>query len=139
MYEVYRTLPKEAKEIREKVFLEEQGFEEEFDVIDEHAYHILFFDGGEPIGTTRLYQVEGEDPFIWHVGRVALIQEKRGKQLGKLLMKVSEEVIQQQGGSIVIVHAQEDKRGFYEKVGYRSFGERDLEEGVWHIKMVKRL
>ena len=37
---IYNQLPDEAKEIRLEVFVKEQGFEEEFDDIDETAAHI---------------------------------------------------------------------------------------------------
>ena len=41
---IYNQLPDEAKEIRLEVFVKEQGFEEEFDDIDETAAHIVLFD-----------------------------------------------------------------------------------------------
>lgn len=34
-YKIYDQLPQEAKEIRIKVFMEEQGFKDEFDDLDE--------------------------------------------------------------------------------------------------------
>lgn len=45
---IYNQLPDEAKEIRLEVFVKEQGFEEEFDDIDETAAHIVLFDGSFP-------------------------------------------------------------------------------------------
>ena len=44
---IYNNLPDEAKEIRLEVFVKEQGFEEEFDDIDETAAHIVLFDGSQ--------------------------------------------------------------------------------------------
>ena len=38
---VYDSLPDEAVEIRENVFVKEQGFEKEFDEIDENAFVIV--------------------------------------------------------------------------------------------------
>ena len=38
---IYDELPLEAKKIREDVFIKEQGFNEEFDIIDKTAKHIL--------------------------------------------------------------------------------------------------
>ena len=40
---VYDSLPDEAVEIRENVFVKEQGFEKEFDEIDEKAIHLVMF------------------------------------------------------------------------------------------------
>ena len=39
----YDALPPEAAAIRQAVFVEEQGFQEEFDAIDRHALHLLLF------------------------------------------------------------------------------------------------
>ena len=39
--EVYPALPTEAASIRKEVFMEEQGFVEEFDEIDHQARHIV--------------------------------------------------------------------------------------------------
>lgn len=50
---LYDEIPKEAKTIREAVFIKEQGFKEEFDEIDDVAKHVLLFDGDIPVGTCR--------------------------------------------------------------------------------------
>lgn len=43
-YKIYDQLPIEAKEIRIKVFMEEQGFKDEFDDLDEVCKHLVVFD-----------------------------------------------------------------------------------------------
>lgn len=45
----YTTLPQEAKDIRIKVFMKEQGFENEFDDIDQISSHIVVFDETKPV------------------------------------------------------------------------------------------
>ena len=40
-YIVNRYLSNEEKYIREEVFVKEQGFEEEFDSLEESSYHLL--------------------------------------------------------------------------------------------------
>ena len=54
---VYDSLPDEAVEIRENVFVKEQGFEKEFDEIDEKAIHLVMFDEHlqKPVATCRVY------------------------------------------------------------------------------------
>ena len=53
---VYHDFPACAKEIREKVFIEEQGFQSEFDEIDGRAAHLVAFDeAGTPVGTCRVF------------------------------------------------------------------------------------
>ena len=56
---IYNQLPDEAKEIRLEVFVKEQGFEEEFDDIDETAAHIVLFDGSHPVGVCRIFTDPG--------------------------------------------------------------------------------
>ena len=43
------------KTIRIKIFVKEQGFQNEFDEIDPNAFHIVLFDKDKPIGTGRCY------------------------------------------------------------------------------------
>ena len=53
-YKIYDQLPQEAKKIRIKVFMEEQGFKDEFDDLDDLCQHLVVFDN-QPIGTCRFY------------------------------------------------------------------------------------
>ena len=50
-YKIYDQLPQEAKEIRIKVFMEEQGFKDEFDDLDDLCQHLVVFGNNQPIGT----------------------------------------------------------------------------------------
>lgn len=45
----------DARLIRQQVFVEEQGFVNEFDDIDHEAYHAVIYTGGYPIATGRLF------------------------------------------------------------------------------------
>ena len=42
MITVNATLPAEARKLREDVFIHEQGFENEFDEIDQSAHHVIY-------------------------------------------------------------------------------------------------
>ena len=57
-YKIYDQLPQEAKEIRIKVFMEEQGFKDEFDDLDDLCQHLVVFGNNQPIGTCRFYYDE---------------------------------------------------------------------------------
>ena len=46
----------EIKQIRIDVFMKEQGFEDEFDEIDEIAKFVLLSIDGKPAGTCRYFQ-----------------------------------------------------------------------------------
>ena len=52
---IYDSLPKEAEAIRRAVFMDEQGFKDEFDDIDGTAWHIVIFDGSVPAATCRVF------------------------------------------------------------------------------------
>ena len=45
---IFTSLPQDAKDIRIEVFINEQGFENEFDEIDTISHHIVAFDEENP-------------------------------------------------------------------------------------------
>ena len=47
--ETYKKLPEQAMEIRQNGFVEEQGFQDEFDETDSRAVHFVLFDGEKPV------------------------------------------------------------------------------------------
>ena len=55
-FKVYNKLPDEAVKIREEVFVREQGFENEFDEIDDNAWHIVLFWDDAPAAVCRFYK-----------------------------------------------------------------------------------
>ena len=63
----YDKLPKEAKDIRREVFVDEQGFKNEFDDIDNTAIHLVCYDKEKPIGTARIFY--DEELKGYHFGR----------------------------------------------------------------------
>ena len=133
--ETFRSLPKAAREIREEVFIREQGFCAEFDGRDDACGHILLYYRGKPAGTCRFF----EDAEGWHIGRVALKREYRGLHAGERLMRAAERAVSAAGGAAVSLDAQVRAAGFYEKCGYFPVGEIFDEEGCPHRKMVKKL
>lgn len=130
-------LPDEAVKIRTLVFMEEQGFKNEFDSIDDIATHIVMFDGNVPVAVGRFFPSENKGEYI--VGRVAVKKEYRGKNLGAEMLKACEKEIAKIGGTAVTVSAQVQAENFYKKQGYVSVGETYLDEHCPHIKMIKNL
>ncbi|MBQ8459928.1 GNAT family N-acetyltransferase [bacterium] len=121
--------------IRTSVFVDEQGFKDEFDQIDKTCTHIVLYDNEMPIATCRYFK-EGE---IYHIGRVAIIKEYRGKHLGNKIMQIAETEIKNEGGKIIEVSAQVRVSEFYEKLGYNKIGDIYFDEYCEHIRMVKNL
>jgi len=133
----YNTLPKEAKEIRTKVFIKEQGFKDEFDDLDLHINHLVMYDSGKPIGTCRFYFDKNKN--IWIFGRLAIIKEYRGKHLGAVLLKSAEKYILKYGGKEIWLHAQCNAEKFYSKFKYEICSGIEYDEYCPHIWMKKIL
>lgn len=80
---IFTTLPQDAKNIRIKVFMKEQGFENEFDEIDNLCHHIVAFDEGKPIGTCRFFKENNH----YTIGRVCRIKRISKSTYWKLTTK----------------------------------------------------
>lgn len=118
--------------------MEEQGFQNEFDEIDEEAVHILLFDAkGIPVATCRIFQENGKEEFI--LGRLAVIKEYRGKNLGSEVIRRAEDYLKHIQGKKLVLHAQCRVVDFYKKLGFTEYGEIDEEEGCPHIWMEKEI
>lgn len=136
--EIFTYLPDGAKKIREEVFIHEQGFENEYDETDLVAAHILVYgENGAPVGTCRVFWDNGLNSHI--LGRLAVLREHRGKGFGIKLVEAAAEYVRQSGGAVLTLHAQCRSKGFYEKLGFKEFGDIEYDEGCPHIKMKKNI
>lgn len=134
---IYDSLPAEAAEVRRTVFMEEQGFKEEFDEIDAYAQHLVMYDGDVPVAVCRFFRKQDTESYV--VGRIAVIKAYRGRNIGSEILKAVEQAVSEKGGDSISLLAQVRAKGFYEKQGYSSFGEIEPEEGCPHIWMSKHL
>ncbi len=121
--------------IRKIVFMEEQGFENEYDEIDDKCIFITLYDKNHCIGCIRTFKDEEEG--VWIFGRLALLKEYRGKHLGKEIVLYAEQYLKQYHIKEIHLHAQCTKISFYESMGYEPYGDIDLDEGMEHIWMKK--
>ena len=130
--------PQQAIDVRIEVFVKEQGFRDEFDDIDDIAMHFVAFDDTEcPIGTCRVFV--SDDAQVYLLGRLAVVKEYRTKGLGSQIVEAAEDYVRSVGGKEIRLHAQCRVAGFYEKIGYTSYGEIEEEEGCPHIWMKKEV
>jgi Predicted acyltransferase len=134
---IYDTLPSEATEIRRAVFLEEQGFQDEFDEIDQRARHIVLYDNNIAAATCRFFEDKTAGNYI--IGRIAVMRQYRGKNLGSFILKCAETEIEKSGGKCILLHAQAGAVKFYEKNGYKQCSEMDFEQSCPHFWMHKIL
>ncbi|SLN62026.1 putative N-acetyltransferase YjcF [Falsiruegeria litorea R37] len=124
--------------LRHRVFVEEQGvpIEEEIDVMDEVATHMLATLDSAPSGTARVL-FDGETAKI---GRVCVLPQGRGTGMGVALIRKGIEIAQEQSGiTRVKLGAQVQALGFYEKLGFEVCGPVYDDAGIDHRDMVLNL
>lgn len=124
----------DSREIRKKVFIEEQNVPEEleFDEYDETALHLIAYDAGKAVATSRLAFVEGH----YKIGRVAVLKEERGKKYGDFVVRNMLKRAFEDGINEVYVGAQIQARGFYETLGFNAVNEEVYDEaGIPHVMM----
>ena len=130
--------PDAAREIRRRVFVEEQGVAvgEEWDAHDAAGaatLHFVAWQGAEPLGCARLRSL-GDTAKI---ERVAVLREQRAHGLGRTLMQAAETAAWRRGYSRLAIHAQLAVMPFYERLGWRAVGPEFVEAGIAHRKMEK--
>ena len=126
----------DARDIRMSVFVEEQGFANEFDDIDEYAYHLVIYHCYQAIATGRMF-VKDENTMI--LGRIATIKEYRHQGIGSKIVLTLENKARTLGYTKLQLSAQQRAQGFYEKLGYVKVGAPYLDEWCLHVTMVKEL
>lgn len=134
---VFKKLSEEAKIIRTKVFMEEQGFENEFDEKDNCSIHIVLFDSSNPAATCRIYYSEERQCYV--IGRLAVLKDYCGLSVGRKLLNVAEKEIRNRNGNIAELSAQLRVIEFYKKNGYFSLEDIHIDEGCPHVWMRKEL
>lgn len=122
-----------AAAVRKRVFIQEQGFRNEFDSIDKRAYHAAVFDNSLPIASGRLYEENG----VNYVGRIAVIKEYRSLGIGLYIMKEIEKFAAGINVRELALSAQVSAKSFYEEFGYVAEGEIYYDEFCPHILMRK--
>ncbi len=133
----YKNNYEDAKKIRTEVFIQEQGFQEEFDENDSKSVHVTIYVDNEIAGCARMFC--DEDKTMIHLGRIALRKKFRNQGLGRYLIGCCEKYYEGMDVTSFALDAQCRKQGFYEKLGYNPIGEVFEEEGVPHIRMIKRV
>ncbi|MDX3237385.1 GNAT family N-acetyltransferase [Streptomyces sp. ME03-5709C] len=124
--------------VRHEVFVVEQGVpaDLEYDAHDADAVHVLATGPDGALGAGRLL-LGGDGTGI--LGRLAVTGAARGLGVGAALVRAIEDEARRNGLTAVELHAQTHALGFYERLGYTSFGEEYEEAGIPHRSMRRAL
>lgn len=133
----FDALPEEAKNIRITVFVDEQGFSNELDEIDNTAVHALLYKDSKAVATARMYPKDNGKAF--YLGRIAVLKEFRGLNLGYEIVDAMLKKAKALGAEKCEISAQCQAMGFYNKLGFKEEGETYLDEHCPHIHMEKIL
>lgn len=131
---------KQAKAIRERVFIEEQGCppDEEWDGFDEVSRHVLGLLDKEPVATARWRTVPYQQELVAKLERFAVLLDHRGQGYGRALVQYMMEDAHRAGFSTLLLHAQAHLEDFYAAFGFETVGEPFHEAGIRHVKMVRQ-
>lgn len=121
--------------VREKVFVEEQGFslDLEFDEIDAISKHLEYIVEDKVVATCRIF-IE-DDEHVYHCGRICVLKEYRSLGLGSKIMEEVKHKVVALGGKEIVLSAQMQAKPFYKKCGFTSYGDIHYDEGCPHIMM----
>jgi predicted GNAT family N-acyltransferase len=129
----------QALAIRRRVFIEEQQVPEDLE-IDEHdrpdawgktADHALAFLDDVPVATGRLL-LDEDTAHNAHIGRVAVLAERRKEGIGRALMGALQDRARILGYPGITLAAQLHALGFYGRLGYAARGDVFLDAGIEH-------
>ena len=127
----WQTSQNALRQIRHKVFVEEQQVPQELDVdgLDPSATHWLAFNAkGQPVGTARL-TADG------HLGRLAVLKPYRNLGVGSAIMRQIIRFAAQQGIGTLALDAQVHAVPFYQGLGFAVSGKEYREAGIPHVAM----
>ena len=121
--------------IRKKVFCEEQRISEEieFDNLDHLCDHFLIYKKDKAIGTAR---VRKKEDHLFKIERVAVLVEYRKLKVGSLLInEIINYYLKKNKKISIMLHSQVAVEDFYKSLNFTPYGDRFLEDGIWHIAM----
>ena len=126
-------------QLRHEVFVEEQGVPVELE-IDEHdaesAYHFLGLVDGEPAAAARICVFGDESQAIAKIQRVVVIQQFRGRKLGRdLMVHLMDFARANKLAPHIALDAQTYAKAFYESLRFIAIGDEFDDAGIPHIHM----
>ncbi len=126
-------------QLRSEVFVLEQDCAyQDVDGKDKDALHVIGLKEDKTVAYTRIF--DGGYYFDTpSIGRVVVKKEERKYGYGHDIIKASIKTIEEVfNNSKITISAQVYLKKFYESHGFEKIGEEYLEDGIPHIKMIKK-
>lgn len=126
-------------ELRSAVFVVEQDcVYQDVDGKDQKAIHVLGKKGDNVVAYTRMF---GPGDYFDNpsIGRVVVEKDQRRYGYGKVIMEASIQGLETRfPGETLELSAQTYLIKFYNSLGFKETGEPYLEDGIPHVRMVKK-
>ena len=126
-------LAKQASQIRQEVFVEEQNVDPalEYDEHEKSALHYLLSVEGMPVATARWRETSKGIK----LERFATLVPHRNKGLGAILLEdIMDDILPL--GKKIYLHSQLKAIPFYERHGFKKIGEQFSEADIDHFEMI---
>lgn len=98
--------------------------------------HMVAYEDERMLGCCMLVE---EEPGTVRLRQMAVVNDVQGKGIGRALMQFAENLARDRGYKRITMHARKNAIGFYEKMGYKKFGDEFTEITIPHYVMEKDL
>ena len=125
--------------LRSEVFVVEQDCAyQDMDNKDQKALHVLGLKEGQIVAYTRMFK-PGDYFGNASIGRVVVAKDQRQYGYGKMIMEASLSTIEERLPDTAIeISAHSYLIKFYTELGFERFGDEYLEDGIPHVRMLKK-
>lgn len=127
----FTELNDDIKRLRTEVFVNEQGFHDEFDDFDNTSTFVVVYQNNIALGSGRIYFENNH----YHIGRVCVLEKQRSKRIGSIILMALEKTAKK--GSEIILSSQDHAVSFYQKNNYKLTNKEYYEQHCLHMEMNK--
>ena len=130
----WRDMETHLRDIRTRVFIEEQNVPEELEWEDDDidAVHLIVKKNNDYVATARLLH-SGQ------IGRMAVLKPYRRFGIGKMMLQELLSIAATMSIKSLFLNAQIEAVDFYKKFGFQEHGDMFDDAGIQHIRMNKNL
>jgi len=125
-----------VKDLRNKIFKDELGYDEVTDSLEDKSYHIVGYEEIHQMGLGRMTEIDSE---TFEVSFIGLEKEYRRQYVGDLVMRALADKAERLGAKWMIAKAPVALKDFLLFESYEVCGEEFMKNGEPHIMMKKDL